>query len=89
VVCTHGARVLGLDKLYLHLTEVQKGVAPAPPGRAAAGVRGPEASLEPHHGLIQVGYQVSNVLNLVKHHLPFACKVYDANVRRIIGPFSL
>jgi hypothetical protein len=72
-----------------------KGVAPAAGDgttalhRAAAGIRGPEASLEPRHGLILVGYQVSNVLNLVKYHLSFACKVYDANVRRIICPFSL
>ena len=36
VVCAHGAGVLGLDELHLHLPEIHEGVMPTPPGRSAA-----------------------------------------------------
>jgi hypothetical protein len=95
--CVFGevAGVAGLDELRFHLSEMHKGVAPAAghgttaPHCTATGVRGPESLLEPRNGLVQVGYQISNVLNLVKHHLSFACRVYATNVGRIIDPFSL
>jgi hypothetical protein len=89
------AGVAGLDELRFHLAEMHKGVAPAAghgttaAHQATTGVRGPESLLKPLNGLVQVSYQVANVLNLVKHHLSFACRVYDANVRRIIDPFLL
>src|SRR5262245_34735783 len=72
--------------------------------RATTGVRGPEPLPEPLDGLVQIRSQVANVLNLVKHRLSFACRVYGANVRcpphaltcqwphfvrRIIDPFAL
>ena len=84
-----------LDEFRFHLSEMHKGVASAAGHgttatyQATTGVRGPEPLLEPRYGLAQVGYQISNVLNLVKHHLSFAYRVYDANVRRIIDSFSL
>ena len=79
--------VAGLDEFHFHLAKMHKGVAPAVRHgttalhRATTGVRGPEPLLEPLDGLVQVSYQVANVLNLIKHHLSFAYRVYDANVR--------
>jgi hypothetical protein len=81
--------VHNLDDLHLHLPEMHKGIAPAAghgttaPHRATTGVLSPEPVLEPIDGFVQVVYQVSNVLNLVKHHLSFACIVSDATGRYI------
>src|SRR5262245_60230629 len=89
------AGVAGLDELRFYLSEMHKGVTPAAghgttaSHHTATGVRSSESLLEPRDSLVQVGYQVANVLNLVKHHLSFACRVYDANIKRIIDPFSL
>ena len=43
--------ILGLDELHLHLTEVHKGVASAPPGRPAAYVHPVELVHVPGHRL--------------------------------------
>src|SRR5262249_10541504 len=81
------AGVAGLNELRFYLAEMHKGIAPTAGDRtttvhrATTGVCGPEPVLEPRDGLVQVSYQVANVLNLVKHTLSFTCRVYDANVR--------
>jgi hypothetical protein len=82
-----GRGIAGLDELCFHLAKMHKGVAPAAGHgttvlyRAAAGVFGTEPILEPLDGLIQIVYEIANVLNLVKHGVSFACLVSDAIAR--------
>src|SRR5262249_15006663 len=81
------AGVTGLDEPRFHRAKMHKAVAPAAGHgttalyRTTPGVRGPEPVLKPRHGLVQVGYHIANVLNLVKHALSSACRGYETNMR--------
>ena len=87
--------VAGLDELRFHLAEMHKGVAPAAGHgttalhRATTGVFGPEPVLEPRDGLVQIVYQIANVLNLVKHDAVLRLQSLRCSRKRIIDPFTL
>jgi hypothetical protein len=96
-VLRHVAGITGLDNLRFHLAEMHKDIAPAAGHgttalhRTTTGVLGSEPVLKPRNGLIQIGYHIANVLNLVKHALSSASNAkFDTEYPKIsqFWPFS-